>query len=181
MPKTKSSHSFCVLIHTLFPTLRRWTRSGRSPATTSDWRPPSGRGSSERSSGRQQCSRTPSPGSWVRKKYKTDFFLIFISYFVLSDPRLVAVKMLKSNHSPQEVHDLVGELMHLKEVEHPNVIRLLVSMRFTKKRGDYTVQYKILFSGRLHHSRRAPMHRDGVRKTRVTQVVPQVIQVGIFQ
>ena len=89
--------------------------------------------------------------------------------------------MLKSNHSPQEVHDLVGELMHLKEVEHPNVIRLLVSMRFTKKRGDYTVQYKILFSGRLHNSRRAPLHRDGVRKARVTQVIPQVIQVGIFQ
>ena len=69
----------------------------------------------------------------MRKKYKTDFFLIFITYFVLSDPRLVAVKMLKSNHSPQEVHDLVGELMHLKEVEHPNVIRLLVGMGFTKK------------------------------------------------
>ncbi len=67
------------------------------------------------------------------KSAKRIFFLIFILYFVSSDPRLVAVKMLKSNHSPQEVHDLVGELMHLKEVEHPNVIRLLVSMGFTKK------------------------------------------------
>ncbi len=52
--------------------------------------------------------------------------------------------MLKSNHSPQEVHDLVGELMHLKEVEHPNVIRLLVSMRFTKKRGVQNTFFRAL-------------------------------------
>ncbi len=37
----------------------------------------------------------------------------------------VAVKMLKSNHSREEVHDLLSEYVHLKEVNHPNVIRLL--------------------------------------------------------
>ncbi len=33
--------------------------------------------------------------------------------------------MLKSNYSRQEVDDLLGEYLHLKGVEHPNVIRLL--------------------------------------------------------
>ena len=33
--------------------------------------------------------------------------------------------MLKSNYSRQEVDDLLGEYLHLKSVDHPNVIRLL--------------------------------------------------------
>ena len=42
-----------------------------------------------------------------------------------SDYKQVAVKMLKSNHSREEVHDLLSEYSLLKEVDHPNVIRLL--------------------------------------------------------
>jgi proto-oncogene tyrosine-protein kinase Ret len=33
--------------------------------------------------------------------------------------------MLKSNHSREELHDLLSEFSFLKEVSHPNVIRLL--------------------------------------------------------
>jgi proto-oncogene tyrosine-protein kinase Ret len=33
--------------------------------------------------------------------------------------------MLKSNHSREELHDLLSEFSLLKEVDHPNVIRLL--------------------------------------------------------
>ena len=37
----------------------------------------------------------------------------------------VAVKMLKSNCSRVELHDLLSEYSLLKEVDHPNVIRLI--------------------------------------------------------
>ena len=37
----------------------------------------------------------------------------------------VAVKMLKSNYNREELHDLLSEYSLLKEVNHPNVIRLL--------------------------------------------------------
>ena len=39
--------------------------------------------------------------------------------------RRVAVKMLKSNHTREELHDLLTEYSFLKEVDHPNVIKLL--------------------------------------------------------
>ena len=37
----------------------------------------------------------------------------------------VAVKMLKSNHSREELYDLLSEYSFLKEMKHPNVITLL--------------------------------------------------------
>ena len=39
--------------------------------------------------------------------------------------RKVAVKMLKSNHNREEWYDLLSEYSFLKEMNHPNVIKLL--------------------------------------------------------
>ena len=45
----------------------------------------------------------------------------------------VAVKMLKPNHRPGDVEDLLSEYNLLKEVDHPNVIKLLGAC--TDRRG----------------------------------------------
>ena len=37
----------------------------------------------------------------------------------------VAVKMLKPNHNQEEWYDLLSEYSFLKEMSHPNVIKLL--------------------------------------------------------
>ena len=46
----------------------------------------------------------------------------------------VAVKMLKSHYSAYELQDLITEYSLLKEVDHPNVIKLLGAC--TDKSGE---------------------------------------------
>ena len=49
----------------------------------------------------------------------------------------VAVKMLKSHYSAYELQDLITEYSLLKEVDHPNVIKLLGAC--TDKSGEQMV------------------------------------------
>ena len=51
----------------------------------------------------------------------------------LSGITRVAVKMLKPDHRPGDVDDLLSEYILLKEVDHPNVIKLLGAC--TDRRG----------------------------------------------
>ena len=48
-----------------------------------------------------------------------------ISSVVVTGPLHVAVKMLKPHHTPSELQDFLSEYSLLKEMDHPNVIRLL--------------------------------------------------------
>ena len=63
---------------------------------------------------------------WVRE-------YVPISTAVGAGPVKVAVKMLKSHHTPSELQDFLSEYSLLKEVDHPNVIKLLGAC--TDRRG----------------------------------------------
>ena len=57
----------------------------------------------------------------------------------------VAVKMLKSHYSAYELQDLLTEYSLLKEVDHPNVIKLLGAC--TDKSGQKWIEKSGIFSG----------------------------------
>jgi proto-oncogene tyrosine-protein kinase Ret len=67
----------------------------------------------------------------------------------------VAVKMLKSNHRKEEVHDLLAEFNLLKEVNHPNVI--VVFGACTSKGGPVCIIMEFAQHGSL---------RDYLRQSR---------------
>ena len=56
-----------------------------------------------------------------RSIYKTYFVIVIGS----RREQRVAVKMLKPNHNQEEWYDLLSEYSFLKEMSHPNVIKLL--------------------------------------------------------
>ncbi|XP_059094700.1 proto-oncogene tyrosine-protein kinase receptor Ret-like [Tigriopus californicus] len=69
------------------------------------------------------------------------------------ESRLVAVKMLKSNYSQEELHDLISEYALLKEVNHPNVIRLLGAC--TTRGGPLSIIMEYAEHGSLRNFLRA--------------------------
>ena len=74
---------------------------------------------------------------------------------MLAGPLRVAVKMLKLNHSFSELSDLLSEYNLLKELDHPNVIKLLGV--FTDRRGPVYLMMEFAKHGAL---------RDYLRKSR---------------
>jgi proto-oncogene tyrosine-protein kinase Ret len=57
--------------------------------------------------------------------------------------------MLKSNHSREELHDLLSEFSLLKEVDHPNVIKLLGAC--TSKGGPLCIIMEFAQHGSLRY------------------------------
>ena len=77
-------------------------------------------------------------------------------------PLQVAVKMLKPNHTFSELSDLLSEYSLLKEVDHPNVIKLLGAC--TDRRGPLYLIMEFAKHGALRdYLRRSREYYEGCR------------------
>ena len=77
-------------------------------------------------------------------------------------PIRVAVKMLKPHHTSSELQDLLSEYSLLKEVDHPNVIKLVGAC--TDRRGPVYLIMEFAKHGSLRkHLRRSREYFEGSR------------------
>ena len=110
---------------------------------------------------------------------------IFLSTYSSPGPTKVAVKMLKEMYTATEVQDLLSEYSLLKEVDHPNVIKLLGAC--TDRRGPFYLIMEFAEHGSLRNYLRRSRHRTDVRRlsshtlggshsTTTTEGEPYIIQ-----
>ena len=77
-------------------------------------------------------------------------------------PTKVAVKMLKEMYTATEVQDLISEYSLLKEVDHPNVIKLLGAC--TDRRGPFYLIMEFAEHGSLRNYLRRSRQRTDMRR-----------------
>ena len=80
----------------------------------------------------------------------------------ISGPTRVAVKMLKAQHTATELQDLLSEYNLLKEVDHPNVIKLLGAC--TDRRGPLYLIMEFAKHGSLRNYLRRSRNRPDIMR-----------------